>query len=109
VTRLLASLRLRETASDAARKVTWLELFFDLIFVAASRPGRRTVARALFDIRRRARSVSRAVPVLAVSALAIGLGVVAALSPMTPLTIIVGLITLCAVQARTTQMHVARG
>jgi low temperature requirement protein LtrA len=59
----------------------------------------------------RERAVSRAVPVLAVSALAIGLGVFAALSPITPLTIIVGLITLCAVQARTTQaaMHVARG
>ena len=35
MTRLLASLRLRASASDAARKVTWLELFFDLIFVAA--------------------------------------------------------------------------
>jgi uncharacterized membrane protein len=56
-------------------------------------------------------SVTRAVSVVAVSALAIGLGVVAALSPMTPLIIIVGLITLCAVQARTTRaaMHVARG
>ena len=59
----------------------------------------------------RERLVSRAVAVLAVSALAIGLGVVAALSPMTPLAIIVGLITLCAVQARTAQsaMHVVRG
>ena len=59
----------------------------------------------------RERFVSRALPVLAVSALAVGLGIVAALSPITPLAIIVGLITLCVVQARTTQskMHVARG
>src|SRR5262245_61791509 len=32
--RLVAPLRLRSTA-QAGRKVTWLELFFDLIFVAA--------------------------------------------------------------------------
>jgi low temperature requirement protein LtrA len=31
----VAPLRLRALAGDAARKVTWLELFFDLIFVAA--------------------------------------------------------------------------
>jgi len=35
MTRLLAPLRFRASAGDAARKVTWLELFFDLIFVAA--------------------------------------------------------------------------
>jgi low temperature requirement protein LtrA len=33
--RLIAPLRLRALASQDARKVTWLELFFDLIFVAA--------------------------------------------------------------------------
>jgi low temperature requirement protein LtrA len=35
MTRLVTPLRLRAHASEAARKVTWLELFFDLIFVAA--------------------------------------------------------------------------
>ena len=33
--RFVADLRLRSTAGDRGRKVTWLELFFDLIFVAA--------------------------------------------------------------------------
>ncbi len=33
--RLMAPLRLRSTGGDGHRKVTWLELFFDLIFVAA--------------------------------------------------------------------------
>jgi low temperature requirement protein LtrA len=33
--RLVTPLRLRAHADEAARKVTWLELFFDLIFVAA--------------------------------------------------------------------------
>jgi len=32
---LIAPLRLRSLGADAGRKVTWLELFFDLIFVAA--------------------------------------------------------------------------
>ena len=35
MTSFVAPLRLRTLAGDAARKVTWLELFFDLIFVAA--------------------------------------------------------------------------
>jgi low temperature requirement protein LtrA len=35
MTSFAAPLRLRALATDAARKVTWLELFFDLIFVAA--------------------------------------------------------------------------
>jgi low temperature requirement protein LtrA len=35
MTRLIAPLRLRAHLGDAARKVSWLELFFDLIFVAA--------------------------------------------------------------------------
>jgi low temperature requirement protein LtrA len=35
VTRLFAPPRLRSTLGDAGRKVTWLELFFDLVFVAA--------------------------------------------------------------------------
>jgi hypothetical protein len=50
-------------------------------------------------------------PLFVVSLLAIGLGIVAALSPITPVTIIIGLITLCAVQVRTTRsaMHGARG
>lgn len=34
MTRLIAPLRIRSTG-EAGRKVTWLELFFDLIFVAA--------------------------------------------------------------------------
>jgi len=33
--RFVADLKLRSTAGDRGRKVTWLELFFDLIFVAA--------------------------------------------------------------------------
>jgi low temperature requirement protein LtrA len=33
--RIVTPLRLRSLASDSGRKVTWLELFFDLIFVAA--------------------------------------------------------------------------
>jgi len=33
--RFVADFRLRSTAGDRGRKVTWLELFFDLIFVAA--------------------------------------------------------------------------
>jgi hypothetical protein len=59
----------------------------------------------------RERLVSGALPVLAVSVLAIGLGIVTALSAITPVAIIIGLITLCAVQARTTRsaMPVARG
>src|SRR5262245_41073698 len=32
---LLVPLRLRTAAEEASRKVTWLELFFDLVFVAA--------------------------------------------------------------------------
>ena len=32
---LMAPLRLRSIGGDGHRKVTWLELFFDLIFVAA--------------------------------------------------------------------------
>lgn len=32
---IVTPLRLRSLASDSGRKVTWLELFFDLIFVAA--------------------------------------------------------------------------
>jgi low temperature requirement protein LtrA len=35
MTRLAAPLRLRAHLGDAARKVSWLELFFDLVFVAA--------------------------------------------------------------------------
>ncbi len=35
MTPLLAPLRLRSLGIDAGRRVTWLELFFDLIFVAA--------------------------------------------------------------------------
>jgi low temperature requirement protein LtrA len=35
VQRFAQPLRLRSAGTDAARKVTWLELFFDLIFVAA--------------------------------------------------------------------------
>ena len=35
MTRLIAPLQLRAHLGDTARKVTWLELFFDLIFVAA--------------------------------------------------------------------------
>jgi low temperature requirement protein LtrA len=35
MTSFVTPLRLRALAGDAARKVTWLELFFDLIFVAA--------------------------------------------------------------------------
>lgn len=35
VKRFVAPLRLRSRSADAGRKVTWLELFFDLIFVAA--------------------------------------------------------------------------
>ena len=35
MTRLIAPLRLRAHLGEAARKVSWLELFFDLIFVAA--------------------------------------------------------------------------
>jgi low temperature requirement protein LtrA len=35
MTRLAAPLRLRAHLGEAARRVTWLELFFDLIFVAA--------------------------------------------------------------------------
>jgi low temperature requirement protein LtrA len=35
MTSFVAPLRLRTLAGEAARKVTWLELFFDLIFVAA--------------------------------------------------------------------------
>jgi low temperature requirement protein LtrA len=35
VKRFVAPLRLRSLGHDSARKVTWLELFFDLIFVAA--------------------------------------------------------------------------
>ena len=35
MTRLVAPLRLRGLTGDSSRKVTWLELFFDLIFVAA--------------------------------------------------------------------------
>ena len=33
--RFNAPLRLRSLGRDSSRKVTWLELFFDLIFVAA--------------------------------------------------------------------------
>ena len=59
----------------------------------------------------RDRLLSGALPALGVSMLSIGLGIVAALSPITPVAIIIGLITLCAVQARTTNSaaHVARG
>src|SRR3989442_5112023 len=35
VKRFVAPLRLRSVGADAGRKATWLELFFDLIFVAA--------------------------------------------------------------------------
>jgi low temperature requirement protein LtrA len=35
VRRLVTPIRLRSLAGDSGRKVTWLELFFDLIFVAA--------------------------------------------------------------------------
>jgi low temperature requirement protein LtrA len=35
VKHLVAPIRLRSLAGDSGRKVTWLELFFDLIFVAA--------------------------------------------------------------------------
>lgn len=35
MTRLIAPLRLRAHLGESARKVSWLELFFDLIFVAA--------------------------------------------------------------------------
>ena len=35
VPRFAQPLRLRSAGTDASRKVTWLELFFDLIFVAA--------------------------------------------------------------------------
>ena len=35
MTRLIAPLRLRAHQGESARKVSWLELFFDLIFVAA--------------------------------------------------------------------------
>ena len=33
--RFNAPLRLRSLGNDSSRKVTWLELFFDLVFVAA--------------------------------------------------------------------------
>jgi low temperature requirement protein LtrA len=35
MTRLVAPVRLRALGGEAAQKVTWLELFFDLVFVAA--------------------------------------------------------------------------
>jgi low temperature requirement protein LtrA len=35
MTQFLTPLRLRSASGEAARKVTWLELFFDLVFVAA--------------------------------------------------------------------------
>jgi len=59
----------------------------------------------------RDRLLSGALPALGVSVLSIGLGIGAALSPITPVAIIIGLITLCAVQAQTTNaaVHVARG
>ena len=36
MTRLIAPLRLRAHLGDTARKVSWLELFFDLIFAAVA-------------------------------------------------------------------------
>jgi low temperature requirement protein LtrA len=48
---------------------------------------------------RRAQMIAAAVPAITCSLLAIGLGVVAALSPVAPVVIILGLIALCSAQA----------
>jgi low temperature requirement protein LtrA len=56
---------------------------------------------------RRAQMIAAAVPAVTCSALAIGLGVVAAWSPVTPVIIILGLIALCSAQAM--RGHVSMG
>jgi len=40
--RFTSPLRLRSLGGESAHKVTWLELFFDLVFSMSSVPGRRS-------------------------------------------------------------------
>jgi CHASE2 domain-containing sensor protein len=56
---------------------------------------------------RRAQRTAAAVPAITCALLALGLGVVAAWSPVTPVMIILGLIALCSTQAMRT--HAAIG
>lgn len=57
---------------------------------------------------RRARTTAAAVPAITCALLALGLGVVAAWSPVTPVMIILGLIALCSTQAIRTHASIAR-
>jgi len=60
---------------------------------------------------RRAQAIAAAVPAVTCALLALGLGVLAAWSPVTPVMIILGLIILCSTQALRTHasMSTSRG